>query len=363
MSHFSSTGFIPSLLPDQTQVFAALSAGAAYGRPDVDVNIIETLISRVHLLPPSHVGVSGDVYKVKKNINWGWLNYSTLEHRKNSCFKEISRNERNAPGVYKGVAGIKLNGDGHIVVDDQNEVDGIVLDYAVHMRRIPNEANLSAQIAAGLDVRTVMPDISEAIARMHSGAEVLCSEASDRDAFMTELCSKIQNNSSLVDREATKLNILEKPQLQNQVERAFLELNATLMDRADAGCVRVCHGDLHTGNIWLEGAQTMLLDGIEFNDDFTTLDVLQDLAFLGLEFAMKQQPQLSDELFKHYARVNPEVSDAAVYKLYLAERLLYKAMLILTLDVPPATGSEYEKQLNRGRTAVMAVKEVLESLS
>lgn len=350
-------------LPNQVQMFEALSHGEAYGRPGVPVDVIETFISRVHLLPGQD-GQPGDVYKVKKELDWGWIDYSSLEKRRLSCEKEIFRNARNAPGVYLGVSPIKLTSDG-IRLTDRDE--GQVLDYAVHMRRLPNESSLSVQIMNGLDLRIAMPEVSSAVARMHQGAELLCGDRSSSFAYMEKLESKINDNASIVDRESVKLGILDQSVVRDLAKTSFTRLYQRLYMRASTGGVRVCHGDLHTGNIWFDQERTVLLDGVEYNDDNTTLDVMQDLAFLGLEFMMQEKPALSDLLFRQYSKSFVEYSDDVVYQFYLAERLLFKAKLILTLDVPDAQQSgdanKIERQMKRARIAVNSAKAILESLT
>ncbi|MDP3660776.1 bifunctional aminoglycoside phosphotransferase/ATP-binding protein [Phenylobacterium sp.] len=231
---------------------------------------IETACARVFL--------TGDVaLKAKRHVAYGYLDFSTVEQRKWALDRELAFNSVRAPDIYRAVRRVTRAPGGVLELDGA----GVLVDHVLEMRRFDPDAVLSAQPQA-LD-----GDIAEAlgrtIARSHDAAEQR--PASGREA----LAYVAQSNASLLRELAVRLgaDLVEAVIATTQAE---LERRGELLEaRSAAGFVRRCHGDLHLGNILLEGGRPVLFDCIEFNDALSDIDVLYDLAFLLMDLDFRDR--------------------------------------------------------------------------
>src|SRR6516162_7125192 len=144
---------------DLPRLIAALSDPAAYPYPVASVEVRQTHISAVFLAGPY-------AYKVKKPVNPGFLDFSTLEKRLHFCEEEVRLNRRLAPTVYLGVVPVVQTGKGL-----QVEVEGEVVEWAVKMQRLPDEATLLQRLGRGEVGRELVESLADRIASFHRRAE------------------------------------------------------------------------------------------------------------------------------------------------------------------------------------------------
>lgn len=233
--------------------------------------IIETSCARVYL--------TGDLaLKVKKPVNFGFLNYETTALRHWALERELAFNRAAAPDIYRRVGAITRTAGGGLELDGSGEHVESVLE----MRRFDETAVLAEQPYA-VD-GALSDDLGRAIARFHAEAPVT------REAEPAGGMSyTIRSNANLLKDLIPKLGKEPVEALIAATDAERTRLEALLKDRLEAGWVRRCHGDLHLGNILLEDGRPILFDCIEFNDTLSEIDVLYDVAFLLMDLDFRRR--------------------------------------------------------------------------
>jgi aminoglycoside phosphotransferase family enzyme/predicted kinase len=270
----------------------------AYPDEVSSVELVETHISYV-FLTDSHA------YKVKKPVDYGFLDFTALEKRRYYCQREVELNRRLSPEVYLGVVEIREQGGQYAV-----EGPGRTVEYAVKMRRMPKEQAMNALLARGQvsseDVERLASKIASFHGRAASGPEIT------RLGGLEATCRNAEENFSQTEKFVG--SCLSRDTYDDLVafSRAFLAVKwGTFLRREAQGRIRDCHGDLHTANIYLEtgagDAQSdgiCVLDCIEFNDRFRYSDVAGDLAFLAMDLDWHGRSDLSRKLVESYAEAS-----------------------------------------------------------
>lgn len=264
----------------------------------------------------SYVILAGDfVYKLKKPVRFSFLDYSTLERREHFCREEIRLNRRLAPAIYLDVLPIVQHGDA-FEFSAGEEKD--IIEYAVKMRRLPEEYFLDQMIREG-KVRTEHLDrIADKLARFYATA------ATDRASLYgsAEFIGRNvgQNLTELEPFLGETLASEEYNELRD-FNAAFLSKNAALLhNRVGGGRVREGHGDLRAEHICLE-TEPVIFDCIEFNEAFRYCDAASEIAFLSMDLDYLGVPLLADHLaasFQNSTR-DPELARLLpFYKTYRA---------------------------------------------
>ena len=288
MSHRAS---IPAPLTDPAalaahavMVTALRQPGACAGAPGAS-GLIETHLSSLLL-------AGAQVYKLKKPIITGFVDFSTLEARHEACEQELRLNRRTAPRWYLSVVAVRQTATGvRITLAGDNSVAGApVLDWAVHMRRFDDSQRLDRLAQRGELTGEMIDRLAETVARFHAQqvpappgygrAEATRHWAREN---LAELAALVQGDA---DRQAVSA-------LQRWTEQRGAAL-AGLMDlRCRTGHVREVHGDLHLGNIVWSGGAPVLFDALEFNDSLRHIDTLGDLAFCFMDLQAQGLPRLA----------------------------------------------------------------------
>jgi hypothetical protein len=253
----------------------------------------------------SFVVLAGErVYKIKKPVDFGFLDFTTADKRARMCAAEVERNSRLSPDVYLGVAPIRPRGDG-FALGATGPGDADPIDYAVVMRRLPDGGMLESILAEGRATAVHARAIAEVVAAFHLGAE--------RGPAITEFGSRAvvegnwdENFRQTEDAIGDTIDRAAFDAIRDYVAR-FLDGNAGLLRRRrDEGWIRDGHGDLKVTAVAFEPGpadgvgDVRILDCIEFNDRMRYGDVAADLAFLLMDFASRGRADLADELLAHY---------------------------------------------------------------
>ena len=279
-----------------------------FGRPD-EVVQIQTHTSHVFL-------VGEDVYKVKKPVDFSFLDYSTLEKRKACCEKEVALNRRFSPDVYLGVLPLWRNAGGALVLEGV----GAPGEGAVHMRRLPPEAMLARRLAKG-DVRAEeMTALADLLGAFYANADTSAAIAAfGRPDQVRE--NTVENFDTTMDFEENLLPDDCRTFLRAANERFLRERRGLFLERAAAGRVLDGHGDLKPENLFFTAAGPVVTDCIEFNERFRYGDVLVDLAYLTMGLREAGQEDLRSAFLSRYAkRWEPEYPEdlLAYYEVYRA---------------------------------------------
>lgn len=234
--------------------------------------LIETHISWVLL--------AGEfAYKIKKPLDLGFLDYSTLALRRHFCEEELRVNRRYAPQLYLDVVAVTAGADGAGIGGN-----GTVLDYAVRMRRFPDDALLCDAAARGAVGTQVWRRFGDDIAAVHATLPVAGPQHDDGRGTPLKVRDAVNQNFRQIRpylREVADIGLLNR--LEEQAWAACQTHERTLWQRYEAGLVRECHGDLHLGNIVLLDERAVAFDAIEFNPALSWIDPLSELAFLVMD--------------------------------------------------------------------------------
>jgi aminoglycoside phosphotransferase family enzyme/predicted kinase len=289
----------------QRDVIAFLSTPEAYGLRRGRVERIDTHISIVFL-------AGSRAYKLKRAVTFPYLDYSTLERRRDACARELRLNRRTAPSIYLAVINVALTSDGRLALGG----NGTPVEWLVEMRRFDGDMLLDRLADAGRLTLDLAHTLGMAISGFHE-------HAMPRRDFGGEpgIRRVIDGNRDemLADASGT-LDPAVCSALHGRA-RAALERHAILLDaRRVHGLVRQCHGDLHLRNVFLDDDVPRLFDAIEFNDDFACIDVMYDLAFLLMDLVHRGLAAHANAVLNGYLDVRPDYGGLAVLPLLLSCR-------------------------------------------
>ena len=271
----------------QKQVVEALMKPEAYDEDPGQVELVQTHISFVFL-------TQNFVYKVKKAVNLGFLDFTTLEKRRFFCEKELELNRRLCGDMYLEV--VPINRSKVIKIKGEGET----VEYAVKMKRIPQEKMLSRLLEENKVDEKLVGRIAKIIADFHSKAETnkRISEFGSLAIIETNWKENFEQTEEFVGK---SISLKDFKQIQERVED-FLKRNTSLFEKRIAdGRVRDCHGDIHSGNIFVAD-RVYIFDAIEFNERFRYSDVASDVAFLAMDLDFKERTDLSNFFIENYVK-------------------------------------------------------------
>jgi uncharacterized protein len=324
--------------PDSTSsalppVVASLLDPGIYPHPVERVELVQTHISFVLL--------AGEfVYKIKKPVDFGFLNFSTLSRRRHYCHQEVALNERLCPGVYLAVlpiietpSGIRLGGQ---------ERAGRIIEYAVQMRRLPAERMMDHLLAAEQVNEQMVAALAQRVADFH--AQSARGPRIDRYGSPRVIRANWEENfaqaAPFVGRSLTPM---QDTLLRDYVD-SFLRRNARLLrQRVHDGHIRDCHGDLRTSAVCFSNP-ICIYDCIEFNRRFRYSDVAAEVAFLVMDLDRRAHHDLAEAFVAHYRAASgdsglPELLDFyACYRAYVRGKVAN-----FRLDQPEVSAHERQE--------------------
>ena len=275
---------------NQESLFEAMSSPAFYPHPVQSVTQKETHISKVFL--------TGEVvYKIKKAVNLGFLDFSTVSKRRRYCEQEVSLNRRLTEGVYLGVAPITHSGGRFRLFGS-----GKAIEYAVRMRQLPDHRSLAARIQQGrvnvAQIEALAHRLTDFFERQGSTGPEMAAACWDH---MRSACEENFKQTHSVTGD-----VLNPDQYRavRSATRFFLAHQKALFDaRRDSGKIYNGHGDLRTGHIYFDDSATyQIIDCIEFNSRLRHIDIASDLAFLAMDLDARGASRLGDALLNVYVR-------------------------------------------------------------
>ena len=279
--------------------------------PDEKIVIHETHISWVFL--------AGDyAYKIKKPIKTSFLDYSSLEKRHHYCLEELRLDSRYAKGLYLDVVPITME-KGQIRMEGEGEP----IEYAVKMRRFPEDALLSTRLESGALATRQVQQLARNLAQFHSDAKRLPKDSpwGRTDAVLKNAIANLDE----LDAIATGEHLATLHVLNRWTVDFFAEHQTLFQQRLAGGFIRECHGDLHLANIIDFNGEMMPFDGIEFNEDFRWIDVMSDAAFLAMDFAARGHLELSRSFSNLYLQETGDYASLPLLRWYLVYRSLVRA--------------------------------------
>lgn len=317
--------------PD-TELIKALQTPDAYPHPVRNIQLRETHISWVLL--------TGDyAYKIKKPVNFGFLDFSTLEKRHFYCEEEIRLNRRLAPELYLQV--VPVCGDAHA---PQLDGKGDAFEYAVRMRQFDTRQAFDELLARDELTSQHMEQTAQVLARFH--ARIHVADKNSAHGTPAAVCQPVMENFSQLqacldeDGELAR----ELSQLQAWSENACRTLESTFLQRKAQGFVRECHGDLHLRNIIIWQERVTPFDGIEFSASLRWIDVLSELAFLLMDLDDHQRQDLAQVLLNTYLEITGDYAGLALLRFYLLYRAMVRAKVACLRLAQTAGGDRQSRE-------------------
>ncbi len=291
---------------------SALLASQNYDHPVSDIELLETHISWVILTGPY-------AYKIKKPVDFGFLDFSTLAKRQHFCEEELRLNRRLAANIYLDVIPIYgSNAEPHFYPG------GEIVDYAVKMRQFPQTAQLDRLLQQGAMRAEYLDAIASVVAQFHLTIEQagVTSPFGEPDQIWQPVA---ENFAQIRERETDASTLQQLDELYAWSLSRFEQLKPVITQRKRDGFVRECHGDLHLRNIaWVE-EQPVIFDCIEFNPNLRWIDVMSDFAFLFMDLIDRKQSTLAYRLLDRYLTRTGDYAGLSMLPFYFVYRAMVRA--------------------------------------
>jgi len=276
-----------SILPP---IVKALLQSQAYPHKSQEIELVQTQMSYIFL--------TGEyVYKIKKPVNLGYLDYTTLKKRHFFCHQELNLNKRLCPSAYLAVVPI---------VEEKTELRiegrGKAIEYAVKMKQLPRDRMMDVLLPRGQVTLEMVARVAEKLVDFHERAET-----NQKIAAFGRLDVIRQNTEENFAQTEKYIGIsitAEEYQHIKNYTNDFVASNASLFDkRIRGGKIRDCHGDLHAAHVCFTD-DICIYDCIEFNERFRYSDVASEIAFLAMDLDRYQQAGLSRHLVNTYVELS-----------------------------------------------------------
>ncbi|MES1023338.1 AAA family ATPase [Gloeocapsa sp. BRSZ] len=267
----------------------------------------------------SYVLLTGDyAYKLKKPVNFGFLNYSTLELRQHFCQEELRLNQRGAGEIYLEVL--------PITQQDRYHLGGMgePVEYVLKMRQFPQEALFLSMFERGELDEARMEELGRVVAQYHA-------QTATND-YIRKFGEVEQVRQSIDENYDQTVKYIGGSQTRSQFEETkkytdnfFAQRQQLFTDRIANDWIRECHGDLHLRNICLWHDKILLFDCIEFNEPFRFVDVMFDIAYAVMELEMLRRPDLGNAYLNTYIEQTGDWEGLQVLPLYLSRQSYVRA--------------------------------------
>ena len=325
-----------------------LRPGALGGRGPIDLRVTHA----------SWVFIRGeDVWKVKRPVTFGFLDFGSAAARRHFCEEEVRLNRRLAPEVYLGVEPIRRLDDVLSVGRDDLAATGEIVDWAVHMRRLPEEASGAALLQRGALRPTELAALAERLAVFHKASP----ETPDVGAWGI-LRMNVDENFAETERFVGDLVDRETFEEARLFQRRWLSAHDELVRRRQVeGRVREGHGDLRLEHVYFmpDGRghlEPVVIDCVEFNERFRCGDVAGDVGFLAMELDAERHPELAAGFLAHYAEASDDFELYAVLDFYLSYRawIRGKVAALVASDVTTSAEVGRAKRIEARRDFALA---------
>jgi len=284
---------------NQGLLFDHLKNPKFYGPQVTSVQLLQTHIS--------YVALTGTyAYKVKKPVNFGFLDFSTLDKRKYFCEEELRLNKRLCPEMYLDV--LPITQDGNLLTLDGT---GPIVEYALKMKEFPQECIMTHLLQHGKISEEIMDHLISILINFYQKQEP--TEEIIKYGALSSVKQNIEENFNQT-RPMIDITIPKETfwYIKEEVEKFFEHKKDVFEQRMKTGKIYDCHGDLHSGNIVVSDDRIHIFDCIEFNERFRFCDVASDIGFLAMDLDYLNHPYLSSYFIEKYVEKS---KDKDVYTL------------------------------------------------
>jgi uncharacterized protein len=316
----------------------ALLKPEAYPHPTRTVELIQTHISYVFL-------TEDYVYKIKKPVDFGFLNYSTLGKRRYYCGQEVKLNSLLCADTYLGVVPIRQRGKRFVV----GGKGGRIVEYAVWMRRLPEERMLNRLIERNEATKKMAETVADVLVPFHektSQTSRVIARYGDW-AIRYNHRENVQQWTPYVGRTLTT----EQNAICLAYGEAFFARKADVLERRVKELrIRRTHADLRSDAICIEGDDICIFDAVEFSRRVSMLDIARDVGFLQMDLEYRERPDLAEAFIRRYQKVahDPELREVLPFYAYYSACVRGKVEAFL-LDIPSIPAKEKRAAAERSR--------------
>lgn len=290
---------------------------SCYDHPVQQVQLVETHISWV-LLTGTYA------YKIKKPVDLGFLDFSTLEKRHQACTAEVRLNQRLAGDIYQGVVAITGTPEAPRI-----GVEGTAFEYAVQMHQFPQEFTLDRLSERGELGIEHIDTLAARVGQFHLNE---CEAATtDRpwgkpEAILQPVMDNFRVLQERVGDEQSKQSL---KRLQHWSLAGHERLVPLMHERVRTGKIRECHGDLHLGNLaWVDG-RLVIFDCIEFNPALRWIDVMSEVAFCFMDLVHRNHRELAYRFLNAWLEVTGDYAGMALLRYYAVYRAMVRAKVAI----------------------------------
>ncbi|MDM9385195.1 AAA family ATPase [Chlorogloeopsis sp. ULAP01] len=287
----------------------------------------------------SYVLLTGDfAYKVKKPVNFGFLDFSTLEKRHHFAEEELRLNQRGAGELYLEVLPVTL-------VEGQYHLGGKTeaVEYMLKMRQFPQAALLSEMFEQGKLQESHLEELGRVVAQFH--AQTATNDYIRSFGEVSQIRAAFDENYQQTEK------YINGPQTQVQFEETkqytdkfFAERTELFESRMTDDFIRECHGDLHLRNIALWQDKILLFDCIEFNEPFRFVDVMYDVAFTVMDLEARQRQDLGNAFLNTYIEQTGDWEGLQLLPLYLSRQAYVRAKVTSFLLDDPGVPAQVKQE-------------------
>jgi aminoglycoside phosphotransferase family enzyme/predicted kinase len=340
-----------TITEDQSDAIAFLASGAGRGIP-AD-KIIETHGAMVFLC--------GDLaYKLKRAVWFPYMDFSSIAKRRGFCRAEVMLNRRTAPEIYLDAMPIMRDAAGELALGDSGRGSGTALDWVVVMRRFDQDALFDRLAQRGALDEDVIETLADRVAHFHDLAERM--PEVDFVAGMERVIAG--NQASLRVFSPDPFAAEDLSELQRRCAELFDEkARERLRQRAQAGFVRQCHGDLHLKNLFLSAGKPVLFDCIEFDPGLARIDVFYDLAFLLMDLEFRGMRRFANLLLNRYVARTGDYDGVVLLPLFMAVRAVIRAHVTAATANTAGGASSRTKLFGEARAYLDLAKRVIQPVS
>jgi len=294
-----------------------------YDHPASDLKLVQTHISSVIL-------AGAYVYKFKKPVNFGFLDFSDLEKRRACCEQELLLNRRLCPDIYLGLVAVTAEPDGGYALNGT----GPVVEYGVKMARMPEERMMAHLIRSGelcaVHIDALVTVLADFYRRAEGGPEI--ARFGTAAAVAVNVLENFDQTRSFVGQGALSQGQFD---VISGYARAFLGNEPLFQRRIDGGYIRDCHGDLYSANICLAD-KVYIYDCIEFNQRFRYCDVASDVAFLIMDLEFSGLDDLAGRFIDRFVQATVDRGLMEVLNFYKCYRAYVRGKIGLFTAADPA---------------------------
>lgn len=305
---------------------------SAYDEDPGKIELVQTHISFVFLT--GHYA-----YKIKKPVDLGFLDFTTLEKRHFFCLKEIELNKRLCPDMYLSV--VPINKSTNIMMNGEGET----IEYSVKMKRMPQNRIMTSLLEENKVDESLTEKIAKVVADFHNRAET--NDRINKFGSMETIGTNWRENFQQTEEYVGK-TLLERDfkLIRKEIGKFMKKQKPFFKARMAEGRIRDCHGDIHSGNIFITD-KIYIFDAIEFNDRFRFSDVSADVAFLAMDLDFREHHDLSKIFVQKYVEYSEDRDIIKLIPFYKCYRAYVRGKVVSFKLDDPNVGAEEKTEAEK----------------